>query len=54
LLLLEVTVFSRADTSSGFSRKIRGANGLNLPNILDEAPVLNEYLGIFADYTCFL
>jgi len=40
--------------SSGFSRQIRGeAKELNFPSILEEPHVLEKYLGIFVDYTCF-
>ena len=40
--------------SSGFSSKIRGANGLDLPSILEKTLVLDKYLGIFVNYTYFL
>ena len=36
-----------------FQEKTGGAEGLNLPNILEETRVLDKYLGIFVDYKCF-
>ena len=38
-----------------FFKKILGGGtkGLNLPSILEEALVLDKYLGIFVNYTCF-
>ena len=36
--------------SGGFSRKLRGAKELNLPNIFKEISVLDKCLEIFVDY----
>ena len=35
------------------SKNIREAKGLNLPSILEETRLLDKYLEIFVDYTCF-
>jgi len=45
---------SRALVSGSFSRKIWGeGEGDELPSILEETRVLNKFLGIFVDDTCF-
>jgi len=45
---------SRALVSGSFQEKSGGkAKGMNLPSILEETRVLNKFLGIFVDDTCF-
>ena len=48
-----INCFTFSQTVAIFQEESKGGKGLHLPSILEETRVLEKYLGIFVDYTCF-